>query len=338
MPCFTPLEAFRANWISNQTGKRPMVFSLKHAYNGADPRLHGPVPLPCGQCCGCRLDRSGQWAVRCSHEASLYQNNCFITLTYADEFLPEHNSLDKLAFPLFMKRFRKKFHGLNYVSNGEFLDPAIDDILSPYPHTKIHQPIRYYHCGEYGETYGRPHYHACIFNFDFPDKIYHRQSATDYPIFRSPALEELWPFGYSEIGSVTFDSAAYVARYIMKKVNGDAAYEHYTRISPDTGHPVQITPEYTTMSRRPGIAKAWYDKYHDDVFPHDYVVIGTKKMRVPKFYDSQYEITNPNEFSTLKATRIKNSLKHVDNNTPERLNVRMKVTQSRLSQLIRPIQ
>ncbi|AXH74125.1 MAG: replication initiator protein [Microviridae sp.] len=192
MPCFKPLDAWRDP--SNPSGK--LIFS----YNAK--RCGSPAPdlkVPCGQCVGCRLERSRQWAIRCVHEASLHKKNCFITLTYNDEHLPENSSLDYRVFQLFMKRLRKKY-GDN---------------------------IRFYMCGEYGENFGRPHFHACLFNHDFSDKKLWK-TVNKMPLFRSAELEELWPFGFSSIGSVTFESAAYVARYIMKKITGEAAEKHYT--------------------------------------------------------------------------------------------------------------
>ena len=159
--------------------------------------------------------------MRCHHEASLYQDNCFITLTYSDEHLPSDKSLHVDHFQKFMKRLRKRF--------GE--------------------GVRYYHCGEYGEKYMRPHYHACLFNFDFPDKKIWKENNGNR-LYISESLSELWPFGFVTIGDVTFESAAYVARYIMKKVNGDLAESHYERVDWDTGEVYHLKPEYTTMSRR----------------------------------------------------------------------------------------
>jgi len=200
MACYKPLTAYLTPWqINNSEAKdSKKVFRRVSFKEDADHSIQ--VSLPCGQCVGCRLERSRQWAVRCVHESQLHKENCFITLTYAPEHLPQNSSLDYRDFQLFMKRLRKRFTG---------------------------KSIRFYMCGEYGENFGRPHFHACIFGHNFDDlKLWKTQN--DVPLFRSKTLEELWPFGHSSVGTVTFESAAYVARYIMKKVTGDAAAEHYT--------------------------------------------------------------------------------------------------------------
>ena len=246
MPCYSPIKGYRSKVLS-PNGKRTIVFKPNLGF--VDP----PVLVPCGQCCGCRLERSRQWAIRCTHEASLHENNCFITLTFNDDNLPSDKSLDVRHFQLFMKRLRKQF-GSN---------------------------IRYYHCGEYGEKFRRPHYHACIFNFDFPDKKIFKIS-NGHNLYTSVILSEIWPYGFSLIGDVTFQSAAYVARYIMKKVTGDLAKDHYEYIDPDTGEIINLKPEYTTMSRRPGLGKGWFEKYKSDVYPDDFVILNGKKMKPPK--------------------------------------------------------
>ncbi len=264
-----------------------------------------PVKLPCGQCVGCRLERSRQWAIRCSHEASLYEDNAFITLTYSDAHLPSDGSLNLVHFQKFIKRLRKQYG----------------------------PKIRYYHCGEYGEKFKRPHYHACLFNFDFEDKkLFQIKNNNRY--YTSEILQTLWPMGFSIIGDVTFQSAAYVARYIMKKINGAAAENHYA--NPETGE--ILKPEYTTMSRRPGIGSAWLKKYQSDVYPGDFVVMGGKKMKPPKYYDRQYELTNPSEYGQLKTDRVLNAKKFESNNTPERLKTREVVQKARLNLLPRKLE
>lgn len=267
-----------------------------------------PVTVPCGQCVGCRLERSRQWAIRCVHEASLYEDNCFLTLTYNDDHLPKDRSLDVRAFQLFMKRLRKE-HG---------------------------DGIRFFHCGEYGPRYGRPHYHACIFNFDFADKKLWKIT-NEVPLYISENLCRLWPYGYSTVGAVTFQSAAYVARYIMKKITGDAAASHYEWVD-DQGEVHQRKPEYTTMSRRPGIGKGWLEKYTSDVYPGDFVVLNGTKMRPPKYYDRQYEAAFPADFKKIRGARVRGAKEHADNNTRDRLRVREKVTEARLSLLPREVE
>lgn len=302
MACFRPLDAWRS-LQTNVSGKRGLVFDKTKGF--ADL----PVTIACGQCIGCRLDRSRMWAVRCVHEASLHKDNCFITLTYNNENLPSDGSLHVEHFQKFMKRFRKKY------GSG----------------------IRFFHCGEYGELHRRPHYHACIFGFDFADKeLFSMRNGT--PLYTSASLDKLWPFGFCSIGTVTFESAAYVARYIMKKVTGDVAEMHYMNIDYDTGECQKIKPEYTTMSRRPGIGKGWFEKYHSDVYPDDFVVINGKKISPPKFYDSQFEILDPDRFEKIKRRRARDALKRAADNTPERLAVKEKVKQSHINRLVRTLE
>ena len=180
----------------------PCYHPLTVRYDGENvffPRSKGWIPstakiinLPCGKCRGCRLEYARQWAVRCHHEATMHKNNSFLTLTFNSENLPEDGSLNVATFQNFMKKVRN--------------------------HTKI-QGLRYFHCGEYGEKKGRPHYHVLLFGYDFPDKKEHKLSSKKYKLYTSQQLQELWPYGFSYIGNVTFESASYVARYIFKKTD-----------------------------------------------------------------------------------------------------------------------
>lgn len=288
MPCFHPLKGYRSRHV-NASGKRSIVFDIKSGY------LDMKLTIPCGQCIGCRLDRSRQWAIRCMHEASLYQRNCFITLTFNDQHVSD--SLNKRDFVLFMKRLRKKF--------GE--------------------GIRYFHCGEYGELLQRPHHHACLFNFDFPDKVLFSVKR-GVSLYRSAILEQLWPFGFCTVGSVTFESAAYVARYVTKKVTGKKSSDYYQG----------KVPEYVTMSRRPGIAREWFERFKDDVYPSDFVVIRNGiKCRPPRYYDSIYDLYDSDSFATIKKKRMLRLNDHLGDLTPERLSAREEVQLSRFSQLKR---
>ena len=244
MPCYKPLVGWRSRELTEK-GKRKIVFNPSKGF------LDLRETIPCGQCIGCRLERSRQWAIRCVHEASLHKDNCFITLTYNNENLPKDGSLILKDFQDFMKRLRHKF------GSG----------------------IRFFHCGEYGEKFKRPHYHACLFGLSLPDRRLHSQS-NGHKLYVSEILNELWQHkGYAIIGELTFESAAYVARYITKKITGEPAKEHYEGICEVTGEITKRKPEYTTMSRRPGIASDWFKKYKSDVYPGDFVVLRNKKLK-----------------------------------------------------------
>ncbi len=244
------------------------------------------------------------------HEAQMHDQNCFITLTYDQEHIPGDGSLNLKHFQDFMKRFRKK------------IDPK----------------IKFFHCGEYGEKLSRPHYHACIFNYDFPDREYYSERE-GVQLDTSEMLFNLWEQkGFVTVGNVTFESAAYVARYIIKKITGNKAEDHYRNVDKITGEIKKpLKTEYTTMSRRPGIGNNWFKEFETDVYPDDFVVVRGKRMRPPKYYDSMYEIKNPEKHEILKNNRIRKQLENKDG-TPERLAVRETVKIAQISFLKRQIE
>lgn len=301
MACYHPLKGFRAR--SGVGGSRPIVFNVQQGF--ADR----PVIIACGQCIGCRLERSRQWAVRCLHEARMHDCNSFITLTYSDDNLPPGRSLVLDDFQRFMKRLRFKFGA----------------------------GIRFFHCGEYGEQYGRPHYHACLFNMDFPDKVIHRVTRNGDTLYTSRDLDDLWSLGFATIGEVTFESAAYVARYVMKKRTGVTAQEWYEFVDED-GVVWDRKPEYVTMSRRPGIGSKFVGEFLGDIYPDDFVLVNGKKARPPRFYDGIFEVAYPSDFKRVKRARVVNAKDHESNNTPDRLKVRERIQSLKLERLKREME
>lgn len=288
MPCFKPLTAYRSKTV-NPTGKRSIVFNQREAEDDKK------IELKCGQCIGCRLDKSREWAVRCLHESSLYEANCFVTLTYNDQNLPQDGTLVLSDTQKFLKRLRKKY--------------------AP-------KKIRFFQCGEYGDLLNRPHYHLILFNHDFFDKVHH-STANDNKLYTSQELQELWPQGHSLIGDVTFESVAYVARYIVKKINGERAAWYYDEIDFSTGEILrELKPEFATMSRRPGIGKNWFEKYKTDVFPDDFVVVKGKKVKTPLFYLKQLEKYFPEDHEQIVEKRQQGLKGHYENNTRDRLQIR----------------
>ena len=307
MGCFNPLMGYRSR-IQNENGKFPIIWKEK------DSDGTGAIQLPCGRCTGCRLEYSRQWALRCHHESQMHEYNAFITLTYSPEHMPENQSIDKPTIQKFFKRLRK----------------ALND-----------KKIRYFACGEYGEQNNRPHYHAIIFGYDFPDKTLY-SVRNGHSLFRSELLEKIWPYGFAIIGNVSFESAAYVARYVMKKrkgkpdqidKHGRTNEEYYKIVNQETGEVHDIEPEFCLMSRRPGIGKTWFDTYRGDV-EKDYVTLATGgKYKLPKYYDSLLEKEDPFDFMDRKEKR-KENINHEDN-TFARLRVKNKVKDAQINQLER---
>jgi len=271
--------------------------------------------LPCGQCIGCRLKRSREWAIRCVHEASLNDVNCFLTLTYDDSKVVMW-SLFYDHFQDFIKRLRARFSNVR---------------------------VRFYMCGEYGDEFKRPHYHALLFGFDFLDKVPLSKSPGGSQMYRSPVLEELWPYGFSSVGAVTFESAAYVARYCTKKITGSPSLSHYQIVDTETGEVrFDRAPEFSHMSLKPGIGADWLARYRTDVYPAGKVVRwGGASFNAPRYYDELIrrfdENTDSIDNDLAEYSRYLESLKGAAHQTPERLAVREKVAKAALGQLKRSI-
>lgn len=214
----------------------------------------------CGQCMECRLAYSREWAIRITHEQQMHDASCFLTLTYDDEHLPAHGQLVKSDLQDFFKRLRYYCGRFRYVA-----------------------------CGEYGELKRRPHFHAAIFGLDFSaDRIEYGEGIRGDKIYVSSLLARIWnqstfPFGHT-IGSLTFESAAYISRYITKRVSGIGASPLPIHIDSDSGELVMPNPEFLICSK--GIGKSWFDEYFMvDVFPHGRVITaqGTPAP-VPRYY------------------------------------------------------
>lgn len=296
---------------NEKTGKRPLVF--KETEGAPLSRLD----IPCGQCIGCRLERSRQWAIRCVHEASLHDDNAFITLTYNNENLPDNGGLVKKDFQTFMKRLRKS--------------------LSPIK-------IKFFMCGEYGQDdnqptgLGRPHFHACIFGYSFPDRQLYAVR-DEVRLYVSEELQRCWKKGFSTVGDVTFESAAYVARYVMKKITGDDAEDHYRKID-KSGSLSKVIPEYVTMSRGGregrGIAYDWWSEFKKDT-EKDFITVRGVKMKPPKYYDNLFSAEAEEVFEKIKKARIIRANMHKEDQTWDRLRVREQVKKNRIKSLKRDI-
>lgn len=257
-----------------------ITFDMKEGFSDR------PASVSCGQCIGCRLRYSQEWALRCVHEGQLHSANMFLTLTYDNANIPASGSVDVVEWQTFAKRLR---HAIG--------------------------PFRFVHCGEYGERNNRPHYHALIFGKMMPDLVYLKGS-DDAPLFTSELLSRKWGKGFCTVGHLTYDSAAYVARYVVAKIGGkrleDDATNPYVRRDPFTGEKWYVKREYMTSSRNPGIGSGWFDKYSSDVYPSDEVVLEGRRHRPPRFYDRRFEEIMAEEMAEIKCRRAAKLQRDVD--------------------------
>ena len=238
------------------------------------------LQIPCGQCLGCRLKRKRDWAIRMLHEAKLHENNTFVTLTYNDDNLPD--SLDKTHFQLFMKRLREHYE--------------------PYR-------FRFFASGEYGEKTQRPHFHCILFGLNFDDK-YLWTIRGGFELYRSSLLESKWRYGQCMLAEVNYDTVSYVAKYTTKKITGPQADDYYEG----------KTPEFSLMSRKPGIGRDYYEKYKNDFYNYDICVVRPDfVVKPPAYYDKLFDSAEPDKLVLLKKKRKQKAIEKAFDNTPERL-------------------
>lgn len=322
MACVSPLKGYRD----------PVTNGL--VFKKTRPNQE-ELTVACNQCITCRVDRGLVWAVRCVHEAAMHEDgygSCWLTLTYREEhdateeqraegyFLPRDGSLTKRHPQLFFKRLRKSLPG---------------------------RTVRYFYCGEYGERcsshglakcpecgpIGRPHYHVCVFGHQFHDLVLFKDHQGVYT-WESETLQKLWPYGFSTVGELNFETAAYTAGYCLKKITGKAAEDHYLRYD-EQGNPYQLMPEFANMStgrkRGQGIGGDWYQKYGYDIFPRDAVGVPGKGMveKVPRYYEKMLEHENPELLEKVKAKRQEWMKQHADDFTTDRLLDRYKVAKAK---------
>lgn len=317
MACYHPLKAFPIGLNSSgKTNYKICSYDVDHieildnnktvccrnpyesAFRGSQVKrvVTDFVEIPCGKCIGCRLEYSRQWANRLMLELEYHDSAYFVTLTYNDAHVPTSSyegdfgdvypslTLNKYDYQLFMKRLRKAF-----------------------PNDKI----RFYAAGEYGTNTMRPHYHAIIFGLHLNDLVPYGKSSLNFQYYTSESLQRVWSIvpngetydpekhniGFVSVANVSWETCAYVSRYVTKKLTGDesAFYDLFS-----------INPPFSLMSRKPGIARQWYED-HPDCMDTEYINISTpqggRKFRPPKYYEKLYEIDEPELSAELKETR-----------------------------------
>lgn len=267
--------------------------------------------IPCKKCDYCKQVRSRDWATRCAHEASLWEHNSFLTLTYANQHLPEYGSLSLEDMQLFFKSLR-------------------------YHHPEF--KLRYFYSGEYGDVKKtfRPHYHIALFNLAITDKKYWKtEHKNNNHLYTSSKIEDIWGKGRVVIGDLSYESAAYIARYTLKKKYGKESYSRYRRYHHPTGQIVQLKPEYSCPSRRGGgIGKGWFEKYWRDLYPSDTCVMNGFVSKPPEYYDKLLLKKDPEMYKQVKDKRKLQASKIKDTSFA-RLQAQQVHMEQRMSRLVR---
>lgn len=285
MACYNPFSAFPIYELGkSSTGNYRYKIECAWHPNFAD-MYPDVIKVPCGKCLGCRLDRARDWADRMTYELAANDGKAiFVTLTYDPEHVPYAVtdegelvgfSLCKRDLQLFFKRLRRRFAD--------------------------HQ-IRFYACGEMGAKTHRPHYHAIIFGLtlaDFDDLSKRGVNELGHQYFTSPKFSSIWQNGFILMSEVSYKTCAYVARYCMKKAFAFSENEY-------------CEPEFSLMSRRPGIGKPYFenllkDGKIEDFFSDDFHYFsdhnGSSKVGLPKYFMDNFKLTNPDLFDKISVHR-----------------------------------
>lgn len=321
MYCDAPTLAVRLKGIDSSTGKhyKPFDFrrfvddeTFKREYSKYDGSNYESVIIPCGKCMLCTRRYRMHWVLRCMHEARFYEQMCYLTLTVDDSHINEvfppspvssmidghrWNSLQHKPFQDFMKRLRRRLdYGVKYsvVRDGRFI-PGI--------YHGEGKPLRYFMCGEYGDTTHRPHYHAIVYGFYPPDAKPLRDGLST-----SDLLTSVWPFGFHTVAKVEPACVSYVAGYVDKKMDE----------SRNVWMVEGVAPEYVAMSRgcyklgTGGIGKSFFDLYWRELYPlnddgtfaRDYALtVDGRKVKMPRYYDNLLCLQSKPTYDILQAFR-----------------------------------
>lgn len=285
MACYAPMN-----------GKRITEFGSSTIKIYPEGSTAGDISIPCGKCIGCRLDYSLQWGVRCYLETLSWDHNYFITLTYSPENLPTTLTPTEDGLPVEIG---------NLIS--DHLKKFMKDLRSYYDYHFNHQNIRFFGSGEYGDKTYRPHFHIILFNLPIPDLKFYKKSWNGDNYYNSEILNNIWGKGHVVIGDVSYESAAYVARYVMKKQIGGGSL-----------HSERVNREFVRMSRMPGIGRKYFEENYKIIYRDGSITIptvnGIRAVKPPSYFDRLYETIDPDHLEAIKVRRrshIDEKLKYI---------------------------
>lgn len=301
--CSQPLIAFVRGVKEN--GKKDIVFannSKLDFYRDRDGRIYTEkLEIPCGQCMSCRLQYSRQWADRCLMELKYHDSAYFVTLTYSDEWLNRDDQIGKT------RRFYASDENGSASVSLSLYKKDLQDFFKRLRYEFPDDKIRYFACGEYGDKSKRPHYHAIIYGLHLNDLKYYKLSNLNEIYYNSEKLNSIWKRGYVVVGSVSWQSCAYVARYVTKKAKGVTADSYAT---------FNMDPEFVVMSRRPGIGYGYLEEHKEDFlrFGETFLSDVDRSIRcmTPRYFKQKLDLTDADRMEIIRNRQIKKAKDCVD--------------------------
>lgn len=276
------ITSYKVHHVERHGNQWKDAFDDKISPYAEEVRMN-PIEIPCGQCYGCRLQYSREWADRCMLEMKEHEHNWFITLTYDDECIISIEQYDDetgeiFSFPTLLKRDLQLFWKRLRKNTG--------------------QKFRYYACGEYGDVTHRPHYHAIVFGLELNDLEYYKSDG-HFVYYNSQLLSDTWGYGHVVVALACWETAAYTARYVMKKQKGLTASVY---------DELNIESEFVVMSRRPGIARDYFDRQGKEVFEYDRIYVDSgkdsKEFVPPRYYKRLLDNIDPEEARQRSERRM----------------------------------
>lgn len=246
----------------------------EYTHNKQNNGIHTELKRPCGMCIACRLTNIESWTTRMVHESMMHEDTTFITLTYKDD-----------PFDLQPEDLKKFFYKIRKLI---------------YP-----QRVSYYAVGEYGDDFGRPHYHVILYGLHFSDAIYLKKSPSGRRLYSSDILQKCWTHGHANFAIADVSSMKYCAGYALKKMKGD----QYGGKNKDDyyGH---RTPEFMRSSRKPALGLRWLEKYYKQFEADDFCIIDGRPTKIPQYYEKKMLDMCPGLLETLKVNREHSSFEH----------------------------
>lgn len=203
------------------------------------------ILVSCNHCINCLIAKQSALEFLCKKELlEVYksgQGASFVTLTYNDSNVPlnsnGHFTLRKSHLQKFMKRIRR---------NMEYYGD--------------HRKFKYIACGEYGDFFGRCHFHICYLGLSDSDMIKYSRKC--------------WKYGLVDVGCLSAGGIRYVLNY-MQKSSKDSNVK-ILRDSEDVESPFLI--------HSVGLGKKWILSHYDDIVESRFTFNNNGKINLfPKY-------------------------------------------------------